>query len=155
VEDLHCADKPSLLLLEFLIQRVAGVRLLVVGTYRDTELVPDHALAEMLGAAGREQAFDSISLHGLDSEAVGELIASWVEHPLPWDALDRVHALWHATNGNPLFVREEVRSLAEDGRWPQNRAAIGGHRFGLTRRVRNVISRRLARLSSAARDVLT
>ena len=126
VEDLHWADKPSLLLLEFLVQRVAGVRLLVVGTYRDTDLVPDHPLTEMLGAAGREQAFDSISLHGLDSQAVGELVGSWVDDALPADATDLVHALWLATNGNPLFVREEVRSLVDDGRWPRDRAATAG-----------------------------
>ena len=155
VEDLHWADKPSLLLLEFLVQRVAGVRLLVVGTYRDTDLVPDHPLTEMLGAAGREQAFDSISLHGLDSQAVGELVGSWVDDALPADATDLVHALWLATNGNPLFVREEVRSLVDDGRWPRDRAATAGFRFGRTPRVRDVIRRRLARLSSAARDVLT
>ena len=109
----------------------------------------------MLGAAGREQAFDSISLHGLDSQAVGELVASWVDARTAVDATDLVHALWLATNGNPLFVREDVRSLVEDGRWPRDRAATAGLRFGLTPRVRDVITRRLARLSSAARDVLT
>ena len=38
LDDLHWADKPSLLLLQFLARELRGARLLVVGTYRDVEL---------------------------------------------------------------------------------------------------------------------
>ena len=40
LDDLHWADKPSLLLLEFLAREISDTRLLVVGTYRDVELRP-------------------------------------------------------------------------------------------------------------------
>ena len=86
---------------------------------------------------------------------MGELVASWVSHPIPADATGLVHALWQATEGNPLFVREEVRSLVEDGRWPDDGAATAGLQFGLTPRMRDVITRRLARLSGSTRNLLT
>ena len=39
LDDLHAADEPSRLLLEFLVRQLRGARLLVVGTFRDTEAV--------------------------------------------------------------------------------------------------------------------
>ena len=38
LDNLHWADQPSLLLLEFLAQELTASPLLVVGTYRDAEL---------------------------------------------------------------------------------------------------------------------
>ena len=40
LDDLHWADKPSLLLLQFLARELGPARLLVIGTYRDVELRP-------------------------------------------------------------------------------------------------------------------
>ena len=49
LDDLHWADKPSLLLLEFLSQELADSRIMIVGTYRDIDLSRQHPLAESLG----------------------------------------------------------------------------------------------------------
>jgi len=46
LDDLHWADKPSLLLLQFLARELRGARLLVIGTYRDIELGRQHPLAK-------------------------------------------------------------------------------------------------------------
>ena len=40
LDDLHWADRPSLLLLEFIAQQLESSRIMVVGTYRDTEAPP-------------------------------------------------------------------------------------------------------------------
>ncbi len=52
LDDLHWADVPSLRLLEFLAQEMADSRLLIVGTYRETELSRRHRLSDTLGALG-------------------------------------------------------------------------------------------------------
>ena len=57
LDDLHWADKPSLLLLEFLARELSGARLLIVGTYRDMEISRQHPLAESLGGLNRERLF--------------------------------------------------------------------------------------------------
>jgi predicted ATPase len=49
LDNLHGADKSSLLLLEFLAQETVQSRLLVVGTYRDVEVSRQHPLFETLG----------------------------------------------------------------------------------------------------------
>ncbi len=45
LDDLHWADKSSLLLLEFLALEIAGSSLLVIGTFRDVELSRQHPLS--------------------------------------------------------------------------------------------------------------
>ena len=42
LDDLHLADQPSLLLLQFVARELGGGRLLVVGAYRDMELSRQH-----------------------------------------------------------------------------------------------------------------
>jgi hypothetical protein len=44
LDDLHCADNASLLLLQFLARELQSSGLLVVGTYRDVEVGPQHPL---------------------------------------------------------------------------------------------------------------
>ena len=57
LDDLHWADRPSLLLLQFLAREMAASRLLVVGTYRDADLSRQHPLSETLAQLLREPVF--------------------------------------------------------------------------------------------------
>ena len=68
LDDLHWADKPSLLLLEFVAREVSAARLLLVGTYRDMELNRRHPLAQTLGELTRERLFERVLLRGLSVE---------------------------------------------------------------------------------------
>ncbi len=70
------ADKPSLLLLQFLVQEMAVSRLLVVGTYRDVELSRQHPLSETLAQLSRSTGggFQRVLLRGLDQEHTAQLI---------------------------------------------------------------------------------
>ena len=66
LEDLHWADQPSLLLLEFVARELAGARILIIGTYRDMELSRRHPLSQTLGELTRERLFQRVLLRGLD-----------------------------------------------------------------------------------------
>ncbi|HEU4759636.1 MAG TPA: protein kinase, partial [Dehalococcoidia bacterium] len=65
LDDLHWADKPSLLMLQFLARELRGARLMVLGTYRDVELKRQHPLAQTLGELNREGLSQRILLRGL------------------------------------------------------------------------------------------
>src|SRR5262249_59941204 len=65
LDDLHWADKPSLLLLQHLARRFKGSRLLVVGTYRDVELYRSHPLSGVLADLRRELPYQRVLLRGL------------------------------------------------------------------------------------------
>jgi predicted ATPase len=54
LDDLHAADEPSRLLLEFLVRQLRGARLLVVGTFRDIEAVRFPDTADAVGRLLRE-----------------------------------------------------------------------------------------------------
>lgn len=160
LDDLHWAAKPTLLLLRHLVRADAAMRMLIVGTYRDTEVDRSHALAEVLADLRREASVVRFSISGLDRSAVQELVAATAGQELDGRSLELSDALHRQTSGNPFFVAEVLRHLAEsgavyrdpDGRWTSDLAA---DELGLPEGVRDVVGRRLSRLSAAANHVLT
>ena len=100
LDDLHWADQPSLLLLQFVARELGGARLLIIGTYRDMELSRQHPLAEALGELTRKRLFQRVVLRRLTQEDVGRFVemAAGVTPP---SAL--VTSGYTQTEGNPLF----------------------------------------------------
>ena len=153
LDDLHWADHPSLLLLEFVARELSNARLLIIGTYRDVELSRQHPLSRSLGELTRERLFQRVLLRGLDKEDVRRFIelASGITPPT-----GMVEAVHRQTEGNPLFVTEVVRLLVQEGELTQEKA---GQRDSWSVRipegVREVIGRRLDRLSERCNETLT
>jgi predicted ATPase len=74
LDNLRWADRPSLLLLEFLAQALQRGRLLVAGTYRDEEVFDEHPLTHTLDEQTKEPHFQRVPLRGLSQSDVKELI---------------------------------------------------------------------------------
>lgn len=154
LDDLHAADAPSLLLLLFVAGDLAESRLLVLGTYRDVGVADDHPLAEALAELQRTRA-RLLTLAGLTPEDVSRFI-ELVGGTRPPD--DLVAAVHQETEGNPLFIGEVVRLLAGEGRLaeaPPTRGPAEPWRLTLPEGIREVIGRRLARLSTECQEILT
>ena len=157
LDDLHWADAGTTLMIRHLARSAVGQRLLIVGTYRDAEVDRTHPLTDALAALRREVEYDRIDLRGLDVEGVGGLVAAFAEHEV---SPSFVEAVSEETDGNPFFVRELIRYLIEagtvyrgpDGRWTSGRPI---REVGLPAGVREVIGRRLSRLSDTARHLLS
>jgi tetratricopeptide (TPR) repeat protein len=146
LDDLHAADDPSMLLLKFLARDLRAAHLLVVGLYRDVEAERRAGIGEVVGDLVREGQL--ISLRGLDREDVKALIQG-LSGVVPSEAT--VAAIYQATEGNPLFVREAVRLLASKA--TVEHPGRGG--VPIPGSVRAVIRRRLAPLSADAVQVLS
>jgi tetratricopeptide (TPR) repeat protein len=147
-DDLHWADRDSLMLLSFLAQDMRQARLLVLGTYRDTEVGRYHPLAETLGDLARHPVYERIRLGGLDERDVARFLElATGTHPLP--AL--VAAAYRQTEGNPLFLAELTRLLVSEG---SPRPELLSGRVVIPQGVREVIGRRLGRLSPECSRVL-
>src|SRR5215469_8327466 len=102
LDDLHWADKPSLLLLQHLARRFKGSRLLVVGTYRDVELDRGHPLSGVLAELRRERLYDRMLLRGLAEPEVKELVeAIYQQEVTGGGGEDFVRAILRETEGNP------------------------------------------------------
>ena len=149
LDDLHAADASSLLLLEFVAQQLSEMRVLVLGLYRDVELGPDHPLTPALTGLTRHAA-QVVQLTGLPETDVARFIEAdrGVE---PSVALSE--AIYRETEGNPLFVGEMLRLLAEEG--TLEAVAPAGRRVAIPASVREVIGRRLNRLNDECARVLT
>ena len=146
LDDLHDADHPSLLLLQYLVRDVPGSRMLVLATYRDVEAAPAAEAGDVLAALARRGTVQG--LQGLDREQVERL----VEQVSGAVALpEEVNAIYEATEGNPLFVREVTRLVATDDRLD----AQGRSRISIPQSVRAVIRRRLSPLSADAVRLLS
>ncbi len=159
LDDLQWADKPSLQLLRHVVANTTPLRLLIVGTYRHSELSSPHPLTETLAALRRESGVSRIALSGLDDTGVLALMEATAGHDLDTDGVELAHALYRETDGNPFFVGEVLRHLAETGaiyqddagRWV---AAADLEAMAMPDSVRLVIGSRVARLGEGVSRVL-
>ena len=153
LDDLHWADQPSLALLQFVARELGGARLLIVGTYRDMELSRQHPLAEALGELNRERLFQRVLLRGLTQEDVGRFIEMNSGNSAPRGLVEAVHT---QTEGNPLFVTEVVRLLVQEGELGAEPVLeTDSWTIRIPEGVREVIGRRLNRLSQRCNEALT
>jgi class 3 adenylate cyclase len=119
LDDLHWASKPVLLLLRHVLRAAVtegdGVRLLVLGTYRDTELGRSHALAGVMADVRRLPSVEQLAMTGLSVAEVAEFMSQAAGHELDDDGRRLAEILHAETEGNPFFVGEVLRQLVETG----------------------------------------
>jgi len=159
LDDLHWADKPTLLLLRHLVRSPRLANVLFVGTYRETDLDRTHPLSEMLADFHREPAVSRISLRGLDGDEIAELLEAIIQHELGRRGHALAAALVRETEGNPFFIQAILLHLVEAGRVFQRDGLwtfdVEVDLLGIPQGVREVIGRRLNRLSEECNKVLT
>jgi DNA-binding CsgD family transcriptional regulator/tetratricopeptide (TPR) repeat protein len=151
LDDLHWADRSSLMLLQFLASEMGSSRLLVVGLYRDTELSRQHPLSETLSQLTREPVFRRMQLRGLSREDTGSFIEVMASiQPTPM----LTETFYTHTDGNPFFMTEMIRLLKEQGQVISE--AVSAHQeIRIPEGVREVIGQRLNRLSQRCNQTLT
>jgi tetratricopeptide (TPR) repeat protein len=150
LDDLHWADRPSLQLLRHLIRSPLAARLRILGVYRLGEPLPA-ALQSAITELGRDGLLRTLELTGLPESDAIELVRLRAGSTLPRGLM---HALYRATEGNPLFLQQMIRHLADSGISPERASAAELARAGLPEDVRGLISRRLARLSPDCIELL-
>jgi class 3 adenylate cyclase/tetratricopeptide (TPR) repeat protein len=158
LDDLQWAAKASLLLLRHLLRSAGLGRVVVVGTYRDTELTHDHPLVGLLADLRRHPRVSRLSLDGLVEADVMAFVEQAAGHRLVGEGEALARAIHAETQGNPFFLREVLRHLVETGavvvdggKW---NVSLAIEDVGIPEGVREVVGRRLARLSGAANTVL-
>ncbi|HZQ65024.1 MAG TPA: AAA family ATPase [Gaiellaceae bacterium] len=132
IDDLHWADHGTLLLTSFLLRSSRPGPILVLGTYRDTEVGRRTPLTSALVELRRSGTVDRVELRGLTLDDVSALTSSVLGSP---ELAPRVHS---RTGGNAFFVEEVLRELAESG--PQ----------AVPESVRHAVGVRLSRMSDEA-----
>ena len=139
IDDAHWADEPSLLLLRHVANRVADLPLVVIMTARDVE--PQSTLRSHLAGLVRVSGAAPLDLRGLAEEDVRTQLSLVVDVGV---ADDRAPEVADVTGGNPFFVRELARALA-DGTWTRGAPPAT---------VRDLVVARLRAVSADCRNFL-
>jgi DNA-binding CsgD family transcriptional regulator/tetratricopeptide (TPR) repeat protein len=100
-EDLQWADQSTMDLLRFLGRRLSTTGALLVGTYRDDEVGPEHLFRTVLGDLASCRWVDRMVVPPLSEGAVASLAAGSRIDPA---------VLHRDTGGNPFFVTEVLAS---------------------------------------------
>jgi predicted ATPase len=150
IEDAHWADRSSRDLLTFLIGNQRALSgLLIVVTFRSDELHRTHPLRPLLASLDRIAWVERIDLPRLTRYDTGELVVRILGRQ---PASDLADALYHRSEGNPLFVEallccdgelspelpeslrdlllDSVHRLPEDTQEVLRIASAGGERTG-------------------------
>src|SRR6266568_1576146 len=129
LEDVHWADEATLDILRYLGRRLAGVRLMILATFRSEEVSRDHPLTVVMG--------DLAGLSGVVRMQLPPLTATGVRQLLDaaGSALD-ADAIFQRTGGNPFYLTEVLAAGAEQ----------------VPATVRDAVLARVSRLSQAGRE---
>jgi len=128
LEDLHAAERATLLLLGFIAGNLSGVPLLLIGTFRVAHARLSPERGELLAQVAR--ASQIVALGPLARADVAHLVVDAMAVEAGDPLVDEVH---RTTGGNPLFVDELLRLFASRGDGAQPaipdgiRAAIREH----------------------------
>lgn len=150
VDDLHWADRSTLLLLLHFARRLREAPVLVIGAYRTVEVEASRPIFDVLAELTRERLADRMLLEPLARDAAERLVRAMSGTKVAPAVLEAVYA---KTAGNPFFIEEVVRHLLAEGVDLGSPAVAVGD-WGIPEGVRQVIGKRLARLNADALRLL-
>jgi class 3 adenylate cyclase/tetratricopeptide (TPR) repeat protein len=156
LDDLHSADRATLLLLKYLLAS-PQLHALVVCTYRSTELPASPALSKLLSELRREPGIASIELRGLEGGDVIALAQAVTSETFDQAGAELIESLGEQTRGNPFFIGEILRTVKDSGGIAQlvsTDAGAVGSALDLPDSVRDTIKQRVTRMGPRAEGPL-
>ena len=159
IEDLHNADV-SLEALQYIVRRLATTPTLIVGSYRSGDIDKQHPLSRMLDSFLGDRRFLSIELEPFGASEHQTLLQSLIGSSELESSF--VQRLFQATEGNPHFTKELVRSLIDSGKIVQTdtgswnlsgEAALTSEALPPT--IQQAVEKRIERLPEEWREILS
>ncbi|HEV8611131.1 MAG TPA: ABC transporter substrate-binding protein [Thermoanaerobaculia bacterium] len=159
LENLHAAEV-SIEALQYIVRRLGPTPTFFVGSYRQTEVDKRHPLARMLDSFADDPRFVSITLGPLSPTEHRGLVESVVGAPNVSD--DLAKRVYDATEGNPFFTKELLRSLIDSGgiardvtgEWTFSQGT-GISSDALPATIQQAVEKRIERLPEDLRDLLS
>lgn len=155
-EDLHWADSSTCILLRYLADRLKTSRVLMLGTYRETDLETQRPFSRTLQELNRERLVEDIQVTRFDRALVEVMLQRQAKQSPPAELVDLVYS---ETEGNPFFVEELFRHLQESGKLfsesGEFASAIEIKDTEVPRGVRLIIGERLEKITDDCRTALT
>jgi len=156
LEDLHWAGESTMLLVQHIAPRLNDIRVLLIGTYRDTALAVSRSLAGILKDLLRQRLVHDMVLKRFSEAEVADMLGKRSGQEPPSRLLE---VIYQATEGNPFFVEEMFKHLAEEeklfdqeGQW---RTDLSLDEADVPRGVRLVLRHRIQRVGKQCLETLT
>jgi ABC-type transport system substrate-binding protein len=160
LEDLHAAEI-SIEALQYIVRRLGPTPTLIVGTYRSSEVDgKNHPLVRMLDTFRGDRRFSAVALGPFSQTEHRLFLETLIGGPKLADNL--VEKLFEATEGNPFFTKELVRSLLDSGGIAKDQT--GAWSLGastdlsageLPATIQQAVEKRIERLPEELREILS
>jgi predicted ATPase/transcriptional regulator with GAF, ATPase, and Fis domain len=160
-DDLQWADSGTLTLLPHFLTSPEVRGLLVIGAYRDNEVMSTHPMTLAVDDLKAKRAtVVEVVLRPLDPSALTELVADTLRVK-PAEAGSTAGVIAAKTGGNPFFVTQFLRTLHQDGlirfdaasgRWLADLPGI--ERMQITENVVDLMTSKIQRLAEPAQRIL-
>ena len=109
MDDLHFADPATIGLLEQLVRRTLGFRILFAGSFRDPHIDKEHpALARAIIHLSHDRLLDLITVRRLSYDETSAFLTEALAQPAAEDLVAFAH---RRTKGSPRLLNGLVRSL--------------------------------------------
>ena len=155
LEDLHWSDASTRELLDYLARRMAGMRTMILGTYRSDELHRKHPLAPTIQGWRRTKAAQVVELQPLPPDGIAGMIGAIFDEAEVTPEF--AEFLYGRTEGNPFVLEELLKAALDRGdiyrgvdKW--ERKALSDLRLPQT--VKDTILLRVERLSPEQAEIL-
>jgi tetratricopeptide (TPR) repeat protein len=145
LEDMHWADHGAILLLRHVVRSTHASAILFIVTCREAAMDATASAGEILSELRRDPSTTRMALRGLADDHVRDLVAATTGPETPRWVTSAIAA---KAGGNPLFVIEMAKHLVETN--VQSDAVD----LELPDTIRDLLERRLLRLSEATRTLL-
>jgi ABC-type transport system substrate-binding protein/serine/threonine protein kinase len=158
-EDLHAANV-SIEALDYIVRRLGPTPTLIVGTYRTTEVDKRHPIMNLLSGFKGDKRFAQLQLTPLSQSGHRQFLELLMGGSKLGD--DLVQKFYDATEGNPYFTSELVRSLIDSGGIVRDdtgsyklssETALNIEELPVT--IQQTVEERIERLSKDLREVLS
>jgi len=154
IDDLQWADGGTLKLFHYLSENLTDSRVMLLGAYRPRDKNFNSSLKEISQRMLRDRIFDSIELNPLDQRQTKYMISDLVGvNNIPSNFIQKVY---EHCEGNPLFTREVINQLLEEGSinpkkniYPSSEAELD-----IPDMATGILERRFEQLSKDSRRVL-
>jgi tetratricopeptide (TPR) repeat protein len=155
-EDLHWAGESTMLLIEHIARQLNEMPILLIGTYRDTELAVSRPLARVMEDLLRQHLALDIALSRLLEADVAKMLQKLNDQEPP---ASLVKMIFGQTEGNPFFVGEILKHLVHQEKLfdqkRQWRTDLSIDEADVPRSVRLVLGHRIQRVGEQCLETLT
>jgi serine/threonine protein kinase/predicted ATPase len=157
-DDVHWADASTIDVLGYLSNHFDELRILIVVTYRPSDLAEQHATSKLISELTVKDRCSEISLSFLTAAEIEQYLAlEFPNHNFPREF---VHLIDERTEGNPLFMSNLLRELRnrevikrEANTWVLTEA-VESLEQELPQNVRNLVEQKLRQFSREDHDLL-